>query len=73
MKRLPAALLFCIGVAGAEPIVEPEEDQVTIPRATLLKLIKAYKEQAAANILLWEKQEASDEKVEKWQRGTNCT
>lgn len=73
IARAPVALLFALGVAGAEPITEPGPEQVTIPKAMLLDLIRSYQEQKAANVLLWERQEEINLRLERWRKGTNCT
>lgn len=73
IRRLPVILMLAIGVAGADPIVEPEPEQVTIPKAMLLELIRQYKEQKAANVLLWDRQEEVSKRLEAYNSGTGCT
>ena len=73
MIRLVLVILLFAWVAGATPIAEPDPEQVTIPKAMLLKLIQEYKEQKAANILLWDRQEEVNKRLEAFNNGTGCT
>ena len=72
MRLLAVALLLTIASARADAPVPEEVETVTIPKAMLIELIEAYKEQKAANILLWERQEEVNKKIGEWNARTGC-
>jgi hypothetical protein len=74
MRVLPAAFMFTLTVAAAQPaeLVEPEPETVTIQKALLIELIQAYKKQMVLNILLNEEQEKTNDRIDRWHNGTGC-
>jgi hypothetical protein len=72
MMRVMAILMFA-PLVSATPIEEPATEMVTIPKSELFKLMEEYKQQRAANILLFERQEEVNKRLDNFHNGTGCT
>jgi hypothetical protein len=73
VKRAILVAILAATLAHADEPSDGTEDMITLPRAVFDKIVEEYKAQRAANILLWDKQQELNERLDNWRSGTNCT
>lgn len=66
------ALALCVARVDAQMAPAPVE-MITVPKAEFTKMVESYKEQRAANIVLFRELEEAEAKHKDWQVSTNCS